>query len=389
MNNNAIKFAELENADLIIDAIYEGGKNGNTSDDPLAKLLKVNNQGGFRYIGNINKGEIKIVILYSSMDDADWPDSLDNETGIFYYYGDNKKPGTELHSTPRKGNLLLRMIFEKTHNGYRNQVPVVFVFTKAGKGRDVVFRGVAVPGASSVSSTDDLVAVWKTYSGSRFQNYRALFTILDIAKVERRWILDILNGSPLSINCPPQWKLWVHGGSALPLKALKVRDHRNKLEQLPQNKVGKELLLTIRNHYKENPYSFEKFAAELLKIADKNITTIEITRPRKDGGRDAVGQYKLQMGHEGIDIDFAMEAKCYDFSNSVGIKEISRLISRLRHRQFGVLVTTSYVGEQAYKEVREDRHPILIISGKDIVDILLLKGINTKVSLESYLEALK
>lgn len=66
----------------------------------------------------------------------------------------------------------------------------------------------------------------------------------------------------------------------------------------------------------------------------------------------------------------ALEAKCYGPSNSVGVRELSRLISRLRHRQFGVLVTTSYVDLQAYREIKEDQHPILIISGSDIVEIL-------------------
>jgi Restriction endonuclease len=42
--------------------------------------------------------------------------------------------------------------------------------------------------------------------------------------------------------------------------------------------------------------------------------------------------------------------------NSVGVKELARLISRIKHREFGVLVTTSYVNEQAYREVRDDGH---------------------------------
>jgi Restriction endonuclease len=45
--------------------------------------------------------------------------------------------------------------------------------------------------------------------------------------------------------------------------------------------------------------------------------------------------------------------------SGVGVKELSRLISRLRHRQFGILVTTSYLGHQAYEELRSDRHPVL------------------------------
>ena len=50
--------------------------------------------------------------------------------------------------------------------------------------------------------------------------------------------------------------------------------------------------------------------------------------------------------------------------------EMSRLISRIRYRQFGVKITTSYVHKQAYQEVIEDGHPILIISAADIAQTL-------------------
>jgi hypothetical protein len=59
----------------------------------------------------------------------------------------------------------------------------------------------------------------------------------------------------------------------------------------------------------------------------------------------------------------------------VGVKEMSRLISRIRYRQFGIMVTTSYVHTQAYKEVLEDAHPILIVTGVDIARILIENGI--------------
>lgn len=65
-------------------------------------------------------------------------------------------------------------------------------------------------------------------------------------------------------------------------------------------------------------------------------------------------------------------------ANTVGVREVSRLISRIRHRQFGVLVTTSAVARQAYEEVREDRHPIIFLSGKDIAEILTANGFNTR-----------
>lgn len=69
-----------------------------------------------------------------------------------------------------------------------------------------------------------------------------------------------------------------------------------------------------------------------------------------------------------------MEAKCYAESHSVGVREMSRLISRIRYRQFGVLITTSYVHEQAYKEVMEVGHPILIVSASDIARILRINS---------------
>ncbi|WP_254983402.1 restriction endonuclease [Rhodopseudomonas palustris] len=57
-----------------------------------------------------------------------------------------------------------------------------------------------------------------------------------------------------------------------------------------------------------------------------------------------------------------------------GVREMSRLISRLRHRQFGILVTTSFVDSQAYREIKEDQHPIVVVSAIDIVDILRSHG---------------
>jgi hypothetical protein len=36
--------------------------------------------------------------------------------------------------------------------------------------------------------------------------------------------------------------------------------------------------------------------------------------------------------------------------NGAGVKETSRLTSQLRHREFGVFVTTGYISRQAYGE---------------------------------------
>ena len=116
---------------------------------------------------------------------------------------------------------------------------------------------------------------------------------------------------------------------------------------------------------------------------DRRVTIDEITRSSVDGGRDAIGRYRLGLEQDPVFADFALEAKCYDpglnggSANTVGVKEVARLISRLRHRQFGVLVTTSVIARQAYKEVRQDRHPIIFISGRDITEILIHNGFST------------
>jgi hypothetical protein len=92
----------------------------------------------------------------------------------------------------------------------------------------------------------------------------------------------------------------------------------------------------------------------------------------------------IGSGEASIAIDFALEAKCYSASNSVGVREMSRLISRLRHRQFGILVTTSYLDRQAYREIKEDRHPIIVVSAVDIVGILKKSGIKTISELRTW-----
>ena len=43
-----IPFDQLADADLYVDAIYEGGTAGTFGDDPISRLLPCGNRGGFR-----------------------------------------------------------------------------------------------------------------------------------------------------------------------------------------------------------------------------------------------------------------------------------------------------------------------------------------------------
>ena len=367
---------KLRYADLVVDSVYGGSRYGNASDDPLPSLLGVDNGAGFRHLGKRpNADTIKLLALKSSLRDPDWPDELDHENGIFTYYGDNRKP-RDLHSTPRQGNLILKNLFDARHqSGPIHRFPPIFVFANAGQYRDVRFLGLAVPGAAHLSADEDLVAVWRATQASnlRFQNYRSKFTILNVPKVTRAWITDIQAGEGVaSDHAPLAWKKWLTGRQYETLRAPNTSRARSKTEQLPSSPEQTAIIKEIYLRYREDPFGFEKCALAIARLMLPRISEADLTRRSRDGGRDAIGLYKFGEGSSSINTQFALEAKCYR-DGGVGVKELSRLISRIRHRQFGILCTTSYVANQAYKEILEDQHPIIIIAARDICDLLSKK----------------
>ena len=104
---------ELDSCDLVVGATYLSGTSGALGDEPINRLLRCGNQGGIRTRGRA--GARQLVVLYTTLADADWPDSIDTSTGRFVYYGDNKRPGCELHETAKGGNTVLRQVFDALH----------------------------------------------------------------------------------------------------------------------------------------------------------------------------------------------------------------------------------------------------------------------------------
>jgi hypothetical protein len=164
--------------------------------------------------------------------------------------------------------------------------------------------------------------------------------------------------------------------------------HRTKKDQLPRLALDVKLLEQIYSNFKTDAYGFEKCAAELVKLMDSNVVSYEVTQRSRDGGIDAYAQYHIGLPSNSIRVSCSIEAKCYQPGHPVGVKGTSRLISRLRHRQFGVLVTTSYLDQQAYKEIIEDEHPVVIVSGVDIINILKTSGISSPTLLAQWLKNL-
>lgn len=391
-NTNRVQFDDLRKSDLFVDTIYEGGTTGNKKSEVLSKLTHVSNAGGFRKCKkNVNGKKIDepaYVCIFSTGEELEWRDELDRTLGRFTYWGDNRKAGNPICKTRLGGNAFLQEMFNNLSVGIRKKIPPVFVFQKAG-GNDMIFLGLAVPGDRRIRPQDSLVAVWAQNNDGRYQNYKSIFTILDVSEIDRRWLHDLeYNDGYSSPYAPKVWKKWIDNATYTPLITEKNPiQYRRRNEQIPSPSSEEFKMLQAIIDYFPDPYDFELCACKIAQIMDPNIIQITPTRRTRDGGRDAYGKYRVGNLSNAIELDFALEAKRYNVNDSVGVKETSRLISRIKNRQFGIIVTTSYVGDQAYQEIIEDQHPIIIISGKDIIDILMNAGINSVTLVNDWLKA--
>ncbi|MBR4343903.1 MAG: restriction endonuclease [Lachnospiraceae bacterium] len=374
-----VAFENLQDSELVVDTVYKGGKISGKASEVLSKLLPgCSNSGGFRKVlRKDGTGLPAYVVLYTSMEELAWPDYLDEETGIFRYYGDNRSPGKALLDTPRKGNQLLEFVFSclNSKDDSIKNIPPFLIFKKTGCGWDVKFLGMAAPGNPKISPDHDLVAFWRSLDQERFQNYEAYFTVLETTEeISREWLNALIYDHDNSLQYAPKaWRRFISKGrnGIIPLIAKKLPKIPTAYDQLQTDNEGKVCLDKIRAYYADFPQGFELCAKSILEKTDDKFQDFDLTRPWRDGGRDALGYYVISPGgkaNHSLRIDCALEAKCYSERNSVGVREMSRLISRIRYRQFGVMITTSYVHNQAYREVVEDGHPIVkrrILSGAD------------------------
>ena len=200
---NTIDFNKLNKSDLIKDCVCKGGDANNLSSEPISKIFPIGNQSGIRFAGTSEQPSL--VVLYSTFSDIDWPDLINGD--LVTYYGDNKEPGREIHET--LGNRLFKGIFNNLHLNRKNEVPPIFLFSKGAMGFDRIFKGLLIPGSPNHLETEDLIAIWKTKNNQRFQNYKAIFTLLPVQIITRKWINDIVSGNKLSQNSPKEWRKWI------------------------------------------------------------------------------------------------------------------------------------------------------------------------------------
>lgn len=213
-----IRFDDLKNADLIIDCIYKSGPKSGYKGEPLHILLpKCGTASGFRKVSRIdNKKEMAYVILFSTQVVKEWPDSLDKETGIFKYYGDNRDPDKGIMNTKQGGNKLLVKVFSMLNLKDKiKDIPPFLIFNQTGDGRDVKFLGLAVPGNPLITPFDDLRIVKKTINGKSFINYEACFTILDTTDnpISKKWLKALIENHGNSLKYAPKaWKTFIKKG---------------------------------------------------------------------------------------------------------------------------------------------------------------------------------
>lgn len=387
---------------LRVDALYRNTNDWKKEEDQFNRYFRfddgkgINNTSGFRPKSKSNTKSTDIedcafCVLVSNFGESEWPDSLNYEIGQFTYYGDNRKAGNAISSTVVGGNRFLESIFRKLHSQDRQSIPPILCFevVKGAATTHMKFLGLAAPGAQGLGPTDDLVAIWKISSGKRFQNYRAIFSILKEELLSKDWLNDMVEGIAPgdSKHCPESWSYWVKTGIYKVLECSKELTPRKKSEQLPQGKLEISVLKYLFDNLSDR--EFEYASAELVKLVDPSFRDLVVTRASRDGGRDVIGSYYLGHEEHQIRLSAFVEAKKWKLDSAIGVKQVMRLISRLKHRDIGVFITTSFFDPQVQKELLEDGHPVMLISGGDIARLLIKSDLSDEATLKSWVESIK
>lgn len=385
---------------LRVDHLYRNTNDWHKPADQFNRFFRfrdgkgINNTSGFRpksaLAGSTDIVNCAFCVLVTSAEEAEWPDSLDPTTALFTYYGDNRSPGKDLHDTTVGGNRLLREVFARLHSNRRSDIPPFLCFEKirGADGTYMRFLGLAAPGARGNSANDDLVAVWRIKAGRRFQNYRARFTILRTPRITKEWLDDLVAGRKPddARQCPPDWDHWCKTGIYQPLECEKQLQPRKKLDQLsrtPDERRVLHQLLTLSDR------EFEFAAAELTRLMDSRFVDLQVTPHVRDGGRDVLASYVVGHTHHEVRLSVLVEAKRWNASHAVGVRPMMRLVSRIKHRDIGVFVTTSFFDRQVQQELLDDRHPVLLISGGDIARLLIDKQLGDASVLAHWIDEIR
>lgn len=205
---------DVRESDLWMNAVYEGGPS--LADEPIHLILGTQNMKGIRPKRRVD-GKTAFIALHSTADEIEWPDLLDQSTGIYTYYGDNRTVGNGLFSSD--GNKAIERIFSSdfdTQEG-RLTIPPFFIFSAVDgfAARSVQFKGLAVPGCSGPQEDWCVSKFFRSTTG-KFHNFQFKLTILAERSISKKWINDLINGEITSPNCPDWYQEWIEFGARTP-----------------------------------------------------------------------------------------------------------------------------------------------------------------------------
>jgi restriction system protein len=116
------------------------------------------------------------------------------------------------------------------------------------------------------------------------------------------------------------------------------------------------------------PEAFEDFSRDLLEAY--GLEAVEVTSKGADGGID--GYAKLPAGLTTLNVSF----QCKRWKGSVGSPEIDRFRGAMDGKNLhqGIILTTSYFTKEAKKvAARENAKPIILLGGREIVQLMIEK----------------
>jgi len=282
-----------------------------------------------------------------------WEDEVDPLTGEITYWGDAKWDTKRLDVDSFVGNRSLRAAFDALLQGRKEIVPPILHFSKTKSGW-VRFNGLC--------ALEQLELSWFEDHGHPVQNYRARLAILDEANIPTDWLhrrMTATTPQELTKDGPAAWRDYQAGMlRRFTVWAPRIRSLESQIpaKGSPDANALAELALLA-------PKEFEVGVVSLFEEV-RVVHKVTQTRLSRDGGFDFYGKFVLPAPMR-YEIPFRGEVKRW--KGSVGPKDVSRLVARLRRGEFGLFVTTSYFTRQAQEEVLADAYPTKLLAGMDVV----------------------
>jgi Restriction endonuclease AspBHI N-terminal/Restriction endonuclease len=307
-----------------------------------------------------------------------WDDIVDLPNGRIWYWGDAKFDDKKKF-LDFSGNKCLWAVHDTVLENRLTLVPPILHFSKPERGL-VVFNGLCIMRKVDVT--------WFEDHGKPVKNLHVHLDILDQEDVPVAWLHDRALASSegtLDRNAPTAWTNYVAGRPKfLDLWSPRIR---SKSSQLPPEGTAEASLLRELCNF--SPTEFEAAVVDIIRRTEGVRHHITRTRPVGDNGFDFYGHFALPhpLSYE---IPLKGEAKRYGRKTPVTPEDVSRLVARLTRGEYGLFMTTSYFTDKAQREVLEDRYPVHLIAGVDLVNLLkALKVISGGVLSSSWVSGVR